>query len=251
MLGGLRMRLAVISDIHANLPALEAVLADIAGRGVDAIVNLGDCVAGPLWPSETWELLRARGIATVRGNHDRYLRSRPAERLPAADKFALAALHPAQVQALFDLPLTIDLGDGVLAVHGTPTADDTYLTEETLSGRMAPASRDAVVQRLGAAMNRAVVLCGHSHRQSVTQVLDGPLILNPGTVGCPVFADLTTAGALEFRSPHARYAILTRRGARWGAESFALEYDWDRAAARARDNGFPRWAEALSGGAVR
>jgi predicted phosphodiesterase len=245
------MRLAVISDIHANLPALEAVLADIAARRADAIVNLGDCVAGPLWPRETWELLGARGIATVRGNHDRYLRSRPAERLPAGDQFALGTLQEAQTQALFDLPLSIDLGDGVLAVHGTPTADDTYLTEEILSGRMAPAARETVVQRLGAAMDRAVVLCGHSHRQSVTQVPDGPMILNPGTVGCPVFADLTTARELEFRSPHARYAILTRRGGRWGAELFALDYDWDHAAAKARDNGFPRWAEALAGGAVR
>ncbi len=245
------MRLAVISDIHANLPALEAVLADIAVRSADAIVNLGDCVAGPLWPAETWALLTARGIPTVRGNHDRYLRSRPAERLPAADQFALGALNAAQTQALFDLPLTIDLGDGVLAVHGTPTDDATYLTEEILSGRMAPATRETVTKRLGTAMNQAVVLCGHSHRQSVTQVLDGPLILNPGTVGCPVFADQSTAGELEFRSPHARYAILTRRGARWGVELFALDYDWDHAASKARENGFPRWGEALSGGAVR
>lgn len=245
------MRLAVISDIHANLPALEAVLADIAGRSADAIVNLGDCVAGPLWPSETWALLNARGIRTVRGNHDRYLRSRPAERLAAADRFALGTLSEVHTQALFDLPPTIDLGDGVLAVHGTPTDDGAYLTEEMLSGRMAPAPRETVVQRLGAAMDRAVVLCGHSHRQSVTQVTDGPLILNPGTVGCPVFADMTTANALEFRSPHARYAILTRRGDRWGAELFALDYDWDHAAAKARDNGFPQWGEALSGGAVR
>ena len=245
------MRLAVISDIHANLPALEAVLADIASRSADAVVNLGDCVAGPLWPRETWELLTTRGIPTVRGNHDRYLRSRPLERLPAADRFALAAMSEAETQALFDLPTTIDMGEGVLAVHGTPTDDGTYLTEETLSGRMAPATRETVVQRLGAALDRAVVLCGHSHRQSVTQVPGGPLILNPGTVGCPVFADASTAGALEFRSPHARYAILTRRGGQWGAELFALAYDWDHAAAKARENGFPRWAEALAGGAVR
>ena len=60
------MRLAVISDIHANVVALEAVLEDIADRGVDAIVNLGDCVSGPLWPKETMELLEARAIPTVR-----------------------------------------------------------------------------------------------------------------------------------------------------------------------------------------
>jgi hypothetical protein len=54
----------------------------------------------------------------------------------------------------------------------------------------------------------------------------------------------------EHRSPHARYAVLTRRGARWEAELFALAYDWDAAAAQARTNGFPRWAEALATGAV-
>jgi hypothetical protein len=62
------MRLAVISDIHANLAALEAVLDDIETKSPDAIINLGDCVSGPLWPRETVELLEARGIPSVRGN---------------------------------------------------------------------------------------------------------------------------------------------------------------------------------------
>ena len=244
------MRLAVISDIHANLLALEAVVNDIRARGVDATVNLGDCVAGPLWPRETWQLLVSLGLPTVRGNHDRYLNGRPLERLPAADQFAHGALTDAQRQALFNLPATVDVNGDVLAVHGTPTDDSTYLTEEILSGRMAPATRALVTERLGTAIGRAVVLCGHSHRQSVTQVPGGPLILNPGTVGCPVFADGPNSPGLEFRSPHARYAILTRRSGRWGAELFALEYDWDQSAARALANGFPRWAGALAAGAV-
>ena len=244
------MRLAVISDIHANLPALETVLADIQGRSVDATVNLGDCVAGPLWPRETWDLLTSLGLPTVRGNHDRYLNDRPLDRQPAVDRFAHPTLTETQRQELFDLPATIDLEGNVLAVHGTPGSDSTYLTEEVLSGRMAPASRELLTERLGAAMNRAVVLCGHSHRQSVTQVAGGPLVLNPGTVGCPVFADAPEASGLEFRSPHARYAILTLRNGRWGAELFALEYDWDRAACQASANGFENWARALALGAV-
>ena len=56
------MRLAVIADIHGNLPALEAVLADIERRGADRIVNLGDCVSGPLWPRETMDLLDTLGL---------------------------------------------------------------------------------------------------------------------------------------------------------------------------------------------
>ncbi len=67
------MRLAVIADIHGNLLALDAVLADIAARGVDLTVNLGDCVSGPLWPAETAARLMALGLPTVRGNHDRWV----------------------------------------------------------------------------------------------------------------------------------------------------------------------------------
>jgi predicted phosphodiesterase len=244
------MRLAVISDIHANLAALEEVLDDIDTRGVDSTINLGDCVSGPLWPQETMELLTARGIPTVRGNHDRFLLDHPAERLGRSDKFALEALSEAWIQTLFDLPATIEVSAEVLAVHGTPTDDNTYLLEDTDSGRMAPSPRADVMARMGDAMGREVVLCGHSHRQSVTQLPGGPLVINPGTVGCPVSPDSRLARALEFRSPHARYAVLTRRRGHWGAELFALPYDWARAAARAEAMGFPAWRAALTEGSV-
>jgi predicted phosphodiesterase len=75
------MRLAVISDVHGNLPALEAVLADIKGRAVDFTVNLGDCVTSPLWPKETFEALRSLALPTVRGNHDRWIEEYPEDKL--------------------------------------------------------------------------------------------------------------------------------------------------------------------------
>ncbi len=244
------MRLAVVSDIHGNLPALKAVIADIGARGADAIVNLGDSVAGPLWPSETADYLAALALPTVRGNHDRWMWDTEANSLPDADRFARAALSIEQRRALHILPPTIDIGQDILATHGTPTDDCTFLTEEVYLDRMIPAARDTVRDRLGAATSRAVVLCGHSHRQSVTQLPGGPLILNPGSVGCPVFADIPGASSLEPRSPHARYAIIERRGDRWAAELYALDYDWDQAAQRATECGFPKWAEALATGAV-
>src|SRR5262249_38463772 len=239
----LSMRLAVISDIHGNLAALEAVLADIKHRGVDVTVNLGDCVTSPLWPKETFEALQSLALPTVRGNHDRWIAELPDDRLPPAGRFARAALLPEQRLALHSLPARLELADGILAVHGTPDDDTTYLLEEALDdGRFVPANRDVLQARLGDAASASVVLCGHSQRQAVVLGPQGCLILNPGSVGCPVFADLPIAPRLEHRSPHARYAILTRRNGRWGAELLALEYDWASASARALANGRPEWA---------
>jgi predicted phosphodiesterase len=244
------IRLAVIADIHANLLALEAVIADIRTRGVDATVNLGDNVAGPLWPRETVELLATLELPTVRGNHDRWLLDRDEASLFPADRFAYAALTPEQRCTQHAMPATIELPEGILAVHGTPSDDSAFLTEEVHEDRLIPAARHQVCERLGTAISRTIVLCGHSHRQSLTQVPGGPLIINPGSVGCPVFADIPRANCIEPRSPHARYAILTQHSQRWSAEFIALDYDWDQAALRARDNGFANWAEAFVTGAV-
>jgi predicted phosphodiesterase len=245
------MRLAVISDVHGNLLALEAVLADIKPRGTDATINLGDCVTSPLWPRETFEALDALNLPTVRGNHDRWIEELPDAQLSPAGTFSRAALKPEQRQALHRLPRYIELAEDILAVHGTPDDDSTCLLEETVEdGRFVPARRDVLEARLGNAAKASVVLCGHSHRQSVTLGPGGCLILNPGSVGCPVFADISIAANLEHRSPHARYAILTKRNGRWGAELFALEYDWTSASRRALENGRPEWAMALATGVV-
>ena len=245
------MRLAVISDVHGNLPALEAVVADIKKRQVDSTVNLGDCVTSPLWPKETFEALQSLRLPTVRGNHDRWIEEFPEDKLSSAGRFARNALTSEQRQTLHNLPSRINLGDGILACHGTPDDDSTCLLEESLDdGRFVPARRDILNERLENATNARVVLCGHSHRQSV---IHGPrecVILNPGSVGCPVFADITFATSLEYRSPHARYAILTKRGTSWQVELLALDYDWASASARALVNGRPEWAKALSLGCV-
>ncbi|TRC94879.1 metallophosphoesterase family protein [Mesorhizobium sp. WSM4303] len=82
------MRLAVLSDIHGNLRALEAVHADIKDSSPDIIVNLGDCLSGPLWPEETAQYLIAENWPTVRGNHDRVLVEPPASGLEDVDAFA-------------------------------------------------------------------------------------------------------------------------------------------------------------------
>lgn len=247
------MRLAVISDVHGNLLALEAVLHDITTRGVDDTINLGDWVAAPLWPRETFELLADLGIKSVRGNHDRWAIDRPDDQMPPAGLYARNALTVAQREILHALPATIEVdgpGGDILACHGTPTDDMQNLLEEPLEGRTAPASRDAVATRLGPESRRQVVLCGHSHRQALVTGPNGCMIVNPGSVGCPAFADVPAAAGWEHRSPHARYAILTQRNNRWSADLIALEYDWDKAAQHAAALGWPKWAQMLATGCV-
>ncbi len=81
----------------------------------------------------------------------------------------------------------------------------------------------------------------------------GLLIVNPGSVGCPAYADPTPPSphVSEAGSPHARYALLAREAGRWRVDLIAIAYDWDRASACAAGNGRPEWARALATGYVR
>ena len=121
-------RFAVIADIHGNLLALDAVLADIAARGIPLVIDLGDCVSGPLWPAETCERLMSLGFSTVRGNHDRWVATLPTDLLGATDRFTRVALADRQLDWLRGLA-PVQTFPGVVAVHGIPSDDNRYLLE--------------------------------------------------------------------------------------------------------------------------
>jgi predicted phosphodiesterase len=250
------MRIAVITDIHGNILALEAALDDIAARGIGAVLNLGDCASGMMWPRETAALLMARGVPTVRGNHDRWVAEQEPETMNRQDAFAHSQVSADQRAWLGGLPTRATPAPGVLACHGTPDSDTTNLLEEPAHGHLRPVGPEVVRERLGADGNAArVVLCGHSHQASVVHLPDGgPLIVNPGSLGCPAFR-VTRAPhphRSEARSPHARYAILDlpEDGAAPTAELIALPYDWNGAARRAEELGSPAWAYALRTGFI-
>ncbi len=242
------MRLAVISDIHGNLLALEAVLAELPRHAPDATVNLGDCVTSPLWPRETLELLESLSVPTVRGNHDRWLATAARGALSAVETYTTDSLTNAQRAALGALPPTLRLDSGVLAVHGTPASDTTYLLEDKVNGRLCRSTQHQISERLGDE-RASLVLCGHSHTQSTAWAPSGTLVVNPGSVGCPRYAGDADPSAAESCSPHARYAVVTQAGARWSADLFVLAYDWDAAASRAGANGFDEWAAGFLRGA--
>ena len=117
------MRIAAVSDIHGNLPALEAVLEDIARAGVDLTVNLGDLLSGPLWVVKTADRLMALELPTIAGNHERQLLTLPPERMGASDAFAAVHLDDRRRAWLGWLPAGLRLADDVLCCHGTPDSD--------------------------------------------------------------------------------------------------------------------------------
>jgi putative phosphoesterase len=233
------LRIAVVSDVHGNLPALEAVVIDLARRGADLALNLGDCATSPLWPADTVDLLDTLAWPTVRGNHDRWLDPAELPDAPPTVAYTRGALGAVRCAALAALPSTLEL-DGVLAVHGTPGSDTTYLLEDAIDGRLALATPDMLALRLGDTP-AGLVLCGHSHHQHVA-MSRGRMVLNPGSVGSPRAADNAQPAAVEAGTPHARYAVATRRHGVWSAELMTVAYAFEDVAARARQAGRADWA---------
>jgi len=243
------MRLAAISDIHGNLWALEAVLADIARRGADVIVNLGDILSGPLLPGETADRLMALALPTIAGNHERQVLTHAPERMGASDLYAHQQLTHRQREWLAGLPASLRLNADVQMVHGTPGSDVTYWLETvTAEQGMRPATHAEVVER-SAGAQAPLVLCGHTHVPRAVQLDDGRLIVNPGSVGLQAYDDDRPCPHLvENGTPHARYALLEKGAHGWQVELVAVAYDWRAAARLAARNGRADWEVALRTG---
>ncbi len=180
-------RVALISDIHGNAVALEAVLGDIGRRRVDEIVCLGDVAAGGPQPREALERLRTLGCDVVCGNADEWLLGRPpvaededGRRVRAIVEWTRALLGDADVAYLESFVPTIefDLGASrrLLGFHGSPRAT---------SDRLLAATPDEEVSRLLAGAAAEVLAGGHTHLQ-LARRLGGSLLVNPGSVGLPL-----------------------------------------------------------------
>lgn len=240
---------AVLSDIHGNRWALEAVLNDIRRRGIRAMVNLGDSLYGPLDPGGTAQMLMELDMPTVRGNEDRILLDEPGRHPDSPSlPFVQANLAPRHRQWLKTLPVTTVAFEDFFLCHGTPEKDNEYLLREVTALGCGLLPEAAITRKLKA-VAQPIVLCGHDHLPALLGLTDGRHVVNPGSVGLPAYRDgLPFPHAMETGSEHARYSIVSRLRPGLAVENIALPYDWPSAAAAAARNGRPDWAAYLATG---
>lgn len=244
------MKIAVLSDIHSNVFALEAVLHDAEKRGVELMLNLGDILYGPIAPKATYDLLMKYDCVTVRGNQDRQIYESTREEIDANPtmRFILDDLGDAPLAWLQSLPFDKQLNDEIYLCHGTPADDLQYLLEDVETGRPRLRSDSEITALLHGQSSRAV-MCGHTHIPRSVTTESGQLIVNPGSVGLPAYTDdEPVIHSMENYSPHASYAIIEEHGTGWTVQQIKISYDHQKAAAEAGKRHREDWVHFLTTG---
>ncbi|HEY3296687.1 MAG TPA: YfcE family phosphodiesterase [bacterium] len=232
------MRIALIGDVHANVHALESVLADAAARHADMIWNTGDFVGIGAFPDEVVQLLIDKKAVSIAGNVDvealnfprkteEWAAAQEPEEL-AAFKFAYEHLSPASREYLAALPATRRLevdGRKVLLCHGSPASQDEHLYADTPDKRF---------EELAQMADAEIVIFGHSHQPFVKDVA-GVKFINTGSVGRPDDGDP--------RACYAVFDIRTSEQAPFKLKHHRVEYPVQEAADAVRERGLP---EALA-----
>ncbi len=243
----MRTTVAVLSDIHGNLPALEAVLADAERQGASGVIIAGDFIGGP-FPQETVARLRALDGWLIRGNGENYFLTHRAAKSPAARRSGEAwaafrwtyrRLGTATLDWLAALPeqrvVALDGAAPLRVVHGSPASPTEHLVPDgnpavvslyREAALLPPDGDPPALAEAVAPVQEPLLICGHSHIPW-QQEAAGRLVLNPGSVGAPNNGD-----------PRAHYALLTWEGDRWQATLRAIPYDLDRLRAAYHHRGF-------------
>ena len=237
------MRIAIISDIHANLVALETVLADIERARGDQIICLGDVAAGGPQPCEVIQRVRDLDCPVVRGNTDEWFlvpqtydaNSEKERRLMAMLEWAMQQFTSADIDFMhaFQPHVELPLGAGarLLGFHGSPQANTHSIWATT--------PEDDLARMLGD--YRATVMAGgHTHVQLLRWFRDA-LIINPGSVGMPMERGATREQ--DRRPPWSEYAIVESRGANLAVEFRRVLLDVNAVIRAARESGMPNAGE--------
>jgi len=235
--------LGVISDIHGNLPALEAVVAELKREQVDELVCLGDVALGPQ-PTETVGQVRALGCPVVMGNWDAWtLDGFPEAQGELGRRFVeqgkwWARMLSSEDRAFigtFQQQVELQVGGAdVLGFHGSPSSFDDMI--------LATTPHEDLLHLLGGC-EQPLLLCGHSHAQ-LLRVVEGRLLVNPGSVGLPFRG--VPLGELQLISPWAEYALVRIDNRRVSVDLRRTRYDVEGMLQYTIETGAPYaawWAE--------
>lgn len=240
-------KIAIISDIHSNSLALEAVLKDISAQDIQLIVNLGDSLFGPIDPLGTAkQLMDNKKIINIMGNCDQILLNE--ESNSATFKFVKPIIDneiKEWIRSFKDVWVFEDL----LFCHGTPFSNDKYLLEEVNETRVSYKNQDQLSREL-VAVPQNYIFCGHSHVFRAIYLSNGKFIVNTGSVGLPAYKDdLPFPHVMESNSPYADYVVAQKvSGSMWNIEHKMIHYDWDKASSIAKENGREDYAFAINTG---
>ena len=242
------MRVAVLSDIHSNRSALEAVLAACDRLGITDIFNLGDSLSGPFDPAGTADILIDRAIPSIRGNHDRMLLD-PADRLGLWERWAVPELREPHFDWVRHLPETIDW-QGLHFTHAAPGDDaENWLDYRGPQNRLVAHDRQEVEMRADG-LAAPVIFTGHTHTPRMVRLSGGRIVVNPGAVGCPAYFDDRSDPPFihETGSPDARFAVVEEIGGAFEVSLRTVPYDPSEMQALALARGAETWAEAIGSG---
>lgn len=241
------MRTAIISDIHGNIDALQAVLLDIKNRGIQNIYNLGDSLYGPLFPIESYKLLVEENIQNIRGNCDRILLDRNSNN-PTV-QYVQNLLEEEHKEWISNLPFSLQTEDFYFC-HGTPTNDENYLLEG-MSSTGSTLKKTEDILKLVNGISQNIIFCAHTHIPRVVYLPNNKIVINPGSVGLPAYEDtLPIYHKMESGSPYANYTIVTKKKDDWMIEQILIPYNREAAIIQSEKNGRNDWVKALQTGRI-
>lgn len=246
------MQIAILSDIHSNIYALEEVIKDIKNRDIEVVLNLGDMFYGPIEPRATYELIRENKFINICGNQDREILEASLDQLEKNPtlRYTYENLGEEVLYWIQDLQFEKIIGGIYYMIHGTYFDDSQYLLEDISNGEVT-LRRDEEIIKLTDNIEVPFIFCGHSHLPRVHKLNTGQIVINPGSVGLQAYEDeLPIKHKMQNHTPDAAYTILTVEENQYSIEQVRVAYDYEKAARKAEDNGRDDWAYALRTGKV-
>jgi len=242
--------IAVLSDIHGNVWALEAMLEDAQERGIRRFINLGDALYGPLEPRKTYDLLKIYKVHSISGNQDRIIYESSKQEVNGNEtlKYVVESLDEEQITWAKSLSKTALIENRIFLCHGTPSDDQKYLLEDISEGWPRVREEKKITEMLGG-NDYPVILCGHSHIPRLVQLSSGQIIVNPGSVGLQAYTDgYPVKHLMENHSPQVSYVILRENDGNLKVEFIRIPYDHQSATQRAAGLEREDWAYSLMTG---